>query len=157
MPPFSIHDWFCLKTNRDGFKPHNQRDRDVILCHEHQVSDEIIGSIERRFASNEPIKMLLYGDWGVGKTHTINHVCWWLEVNAASYPAKPVVIEIGDIDKKTRFDALLSRFVDVLTPDFIVGLVHDYLGRGNPVAQSLTSAGVAPHVSEAFAKLLMAP
>jgi len=84
-----LHDWFCLKPERDNFKPNNLTDADLIFCHDHLVHDQIMGSLERRFAGNEPVKMLIYGDWGIGKTHTINHICKWLEKNKTDYWRSP--------------------------------------------------------------------
>src|SRR4051812_45386806 len=106
-----LRDWFCLKPGRDNFKPHNVNDADLIFCHEHLVNDEIIGSLERRFAGNEPVKLLIYGDWGVGKTHTIDHIVKWLDQRKDEYPAFPLAIEIGDITKTTKLDALVRPFL----------------------------------------------
>jgi hypothetical protein len=156
--PLLLQDWFCLKSDRDNFKPHVVKDSRLKFCHTHLVADEILGSIERRFASNEPVKMLIYGDWGVGKTHTINHICWWLDQNKVDFPAKPVIIEIGDITKTTRVDVLVRQFLDNLGLDLVVSLVHDYLKTHPNVSRALEERGISPHVASAVAKfLLVAP
>jgi len=152
----TLREWFCLKEGRDNFKPHVERDRSFVFCHRQLLSDEIIGSIERRFAANEPVKMLIYGDWGVGKTHGLHHIRWWLDTKEDEYPARPVVIEIGDIERTTRFDALVRPFLEKLGLDYLVQLVHDYLKRRPDVAGGLKQAGVGSTVAEAFAKLLLA-
>lgn len=151
-----LREWFCFKEGRDNFKPHNIRDGNLSFCHQQLLSDEIIGSIERRFAANEPVKMLIYGDWGVGKTHAVYHIRWWLETKRDIYPAYPVVIEIGDINKTTRFDALVRPFLEALGLDFLVQLVHDYLKQRPNVVHALAGAGVGSSVAEAFSKLLLA-
>src|SRR5688500_17420703 len=110
--PVLLKDWFNLKTGRDNFKPHNVNDRRLLFCHGELLHDEILRSIELRFAGNEPVKMLILGDWGVGKTHSVNHICWWLEEKKAECPAYPIVIEIGDISKNSRFDALVRPFLE---------------------------------------------
>src|SRR4029453_257606 len=104
--PILLREWFCLKEGRDNFKPNPQQDSRLVFCHEKLLSEEIQTSVEARFAANEPVKMLILGDWGVGKTHAVNHIKWWLNENNADYPAYPVVIEIPDIDKSSRVDAL---------------------------------------------------
>lgn len=157
MATSTLQTWYCLKTGRDNFKPHNSRDKNLTFCHQHLLGDEIIGSIERRFAGNEPVKMLLYGDWGVGKTHAINHICWWLDTNGASYPAWPVVIEIGDITKSTRFDAIVAPFIDAIGLPELVKMMHKYLSQHSNVQQSLEGVGVSGPVAGALAKLLLAP
>lgn len=154
--PLLLNDWFCLKPGRDNFKPHNVHDKKLTFCHQHLVNDEILGSVERRFAGNEPVKMLIYGAWGVGKTHTINHICWWLETHKADYPAHPVLIEIGDINRNTRFDALVRPFIDALGLDFLARLVHGYIKIHPNVTRALEDASVSAHVADAFGKLLVA-
>ena len=116
--PVLLHDWFCMKPGRDNFKPHNVNDKKLNFCH-HLVNEEIISGIERRFAGNEPVKMLIHGDWGIGKTHTVNHIHWWLETNKADFPSHPLIIQVGDINKHTRFDALVRPFIDALGLDFL--------------------------------------
>ena len=64
--PVVLHDWFCLREGRDNFKPHNVKDRSLVFCHRDLLDDEILNSIQLRFAANEPVKMLILGDWGVG-------------------------------------------------------------------------------------------
>ena len=118
----TLNDWFCLKNGRDNFKLKVREDSNLILCHNNEIDNDIIGSIERRFAANEPIKMIIFGDWGVGKTHAANHIGWWLEQHKSEYPAKTVMIEVGDLERKSRFDALVRPFLDALGVPFLVSL-----------------------------------
>ena len=154
--PILLREWFCLKEGRDNFKPHNDRDSRLVFCHDHLLHDEIETSIQLRFAANEPVKMLLLGDWGVGKTHAVNHIKWWLEDNKTDYPAFPVVIEIGDIDRTSHFDALVRPFLKKLGLDFVVDLVHGYKQQNPNLVQSLRDSGIQPSVADAFAKFLLA-
>ena len=156
MAAQKLQSWFCLKDGRDNFKPHNVKDKGLTFCHQHLLTDEILGSIERRFAGNEPVKMLLYGDWGVGKTHAINHICWWLDAHKEDYPAKPIVIEIGDITKTTRFDVIVGPFIDAVTLPELIELMHAYLKLNANAQKGLEDAGVSSPVAGALAKLLLA-
>lgn len=157
MAPLLLRDWFYLADGRDNLEPNAVTDSRLILCHEHLVSDDILGSIERRFAANKPVKMLLYGDWGVGKTHTINHISWWLKQHHDDFPARTVAIEIGDIAKNTKFNALVHQFLDTLGLDFVIRLTHAYLTKHANVMRALEERGIAPHVAEAFTKFLLVP
>ncbi len=152
-----LQDWFCLKPGRDNFKPHNVSDSKLILCHTETVSDDLLSSIEQRFASRETIKLLIFGDWGVGKTHAINHICWWLDQHRSDYPACTVMIEIGDITKTSRFDAIVRPFLDKMGLDALIRLVYDYMQSTSDVVKGLKAAEVSAQVAEAFNKLLMAP
>lgn len=154
--PTTLQEWFCLKEGRDNFKPHVIRDQNLFFCHEQQLQDEILRSIKRRYAGNEPVKMLLYGDWGVGKTHTARHICWWLNQNKNDYPAKPVVIEIGDMTAKSRFDTLVRPFLEELGLDFLIDLSRKYLQLKPNLVQALQQAGVSLYVATVISKFNMA-
>jgi len=157
MMPATLHEWFCLNDGRDSFKLKALQDRGTIFCHEHEINDEMLRSIEMRYAANEPVKMLIWGDWGVGKTHAVNHVRWWLEKNAQDYPAKTVLIEIGDIEKKSRFDSIVRPFLDELSLDYLIELTRKYNNEEkNGIEAALQANGVELYVATVFAKLMMA-
>jgi Cdc6-like AAA superfamily ATPase len=122
----TLKEWFCLKEGRKNFKPQVWQDRELIFCHQAEMQDTILKSIEKRFAADEPIKMMLYGDWGVGKTHAVNHIAWWLDTKKAEYPAYALIVELSDVTKKSRFDTLVRPFLDKLGLDGLIKLVHDY-------------------------------
>lgn len=153
--PFTYQDWFCMKSGRNSFLPKIPEDAKLIFCHGDVLQSEILSSIEASFARNEPIKMLVYGDWGVGKTHVLYHVCYWLETNRADYPAKTLVIEIGDLTRASRFNEVVRPFLDRFGLDEIIKLVHDYRGIESNVVQALRDAGVSAHIADAFSKLLL--
>lgn len=115
-------------------------------------------SIERRFAAHQPVKMVLYGDWGVGKTHTVYHISWWFEQHVSDYPAQTVLVELGDITSKSRFDVLVGPFLDRIGLPELVRFVHAYAGAagGKHVVQGLKDRGSSSNVAEAFGKLLLA-
>lgn len=153
----NLREWFCLKEGRDNFKLKVRQDAASIFCHEHEINDEILRAIEMRYAANEPIKMLIYGDWGVGKTHAVNHIRWWLKANSGDFPAKSVMIEIGDIEKKSRFDSIVRPLLDELGLDYLIQLTRDYNGqKPDGIEAALQAAGVEQYVATVFAKLMMA-
>ena len=153
--PLTLNDWFCMKDNRFSFLPELPADANLVFCHNQLINDDILNSIQMRFATNKPIKMLIFGDWGVGKTHLMHHIRWWLEQHHADYPAHPVLIEIGDITKKSRFNEIVRPFLDAMGLDFLVQLVHDYRGIQPNVSQALRTHGISSHVAEAFNKILL--
>jgi len=158
MPNPTLKDWFFLKSNRDHFQPRIGKDRDLFLCHEKTLQEDILGSVEMKFAANQPVKMVLFGDWGVGKTHTVYHVSWWFEQHADACPAKTVMIEIGDIEKKSRFDVVVRPFLDTLGLDFLIQLAHAYshqLPATKNVASALEEAGVSSYVASLIVKFNM--
>ncbi|MCL4795648.1 MAG: hypothetical protein KJZ84_13880 [Bryobacteraceae bacterium] len=153
--PLILGDWFCMQDGRSSFLPELPEDANLIFCHDDMIKEKIITGIEMRFATRKPVKMLIYGDWGVGKTHLMYHIRWWLEQNTEDYPAYPVIIEIGDITKKSRFDDIVRPFLDALGLDFLINLVHLYRGKEPNVAKGLRDKSIASHIAEAFNKILL--
>jgi len=151
----TLNEWFFMKEDRSSFLPRIPEDARLVFCHQHLIQEDIVLSIQKRFATRKPIKMLIWGDWGVGKTHLTYHIRWWLDENEKDYPALPVLIEIGDITKKSRFDEIVRPFLDKLGIDFLIQLVHDYRGKQQNVALGLREKGVASHIAEAFNKMLL--
>jgi hypothetical protein len=154
--PETLKSWFSLKPNRDNFKPQVFEDRRLIFCHEDQLSHQILNGIQMRFAANEPVKMLLFGDWGVGKTHTANHICWWLDQYKADYPSTPVMIEIGDITPKSRFDVLVRPFLDKLGINFVIELASKFQAINQNVPKALQDVGVPLYIATVISKFNMA-
>lgn len=153
----TLKEWFCLSEDRKSFKPQVLQDRQEIFCHQREIDDAIRNTIERQFAAGEPIKMMLWGDWGVGKTHAVNHIAWWLEQNQTEYPAEAIIVELSDVTKKSRFDVLTRSFLDRLTLPRIIELIHEYQPKtGVHIVDGLAKVDVVAHVAEAFSKLLLA-
>jgi hypothetical protein len=145
-----------MKPERTSFLPRIPEDAGLIFCHDQILNNEILGSIEAAFAKKEPVKMLIYGDWGVGKTHLLYHIQYWLKQNETDYPVAPLIIEIGDLTKVSRFDEVVRPFLDRLGLDALIKLVHDYRGIKPNVTQALRDAGVSAQVADASSKLLLA-
>ncbi|UVC16133.1 KAP family NTPase [Mesorhizobium onobrychidis] len=154
----TLKEWFCLGGDRKSFKPQVLQDRQQVFCHEQEIDGGILSTIERQFAAGEPIKMMLWGGWGVGKTHAVNHMAWWLEQHLNEYPAEAIIVELSDVTKKSRFDILTRSFLDKLTLPRLIELVHDYSSKagGTHISDGLARIGVVSHVADAIAKLLLA-
>jgi len=150
-----LNNWFCMNPNRSSFVPRIPDDAQLMFCHSHVLVDDIMTSIEAAFATNAPVKMLIHGDWGVGKTHLLYHLKWWFGQNKDEFPVTPIVIEIGDIDPKSRFGEIVRPFLDKLGLDKVLQLVHAYRGHHSDVKQALIQAGVSAHIADAFSKFLM--
>tara|TARA_R100001594_G_scaffold146630_2_gene198297 strand:- start:719 stop:1867 length:1149 start_codon:yes stop_codon:yes gene_type:complete len=152
----TLKEWFCLQDGRQNFKPNVRADRELIFCHTEQIEEKAQMSIERSFATGEPVKMMIYGNWGVGKTHAVHHICWWLEQNP-EYTAETVFVEVGDINKKSRFDVLIRPFLEEVGINTIVDLVNNYLmsSGGKNIRDGLKAIGIGTEVVEDYASFMM--
>src|SRR5213076_3181682 len=101
----STTDWFFLRDNRQSFVPNPLRDKKVMFCHQ-DVQETIQSAVEQAYSFGRPIKLILWGDWGVGKTHALRHLDYWLSEKGEQYPTRSVYVEIGDLDPKSSFAAI---------------------------------------------------
>jgi hypothetical protein len=153
----TLREWFCLKADRQNFKPNVRKDRGLIFCHTDEIEERAQMSIERSFSTGEPVKMMIYGNWGVGKTHAVRHICWWLEQHS-DFSVKSVIVEVGDLNRKSLFGVLVRPFLDEVGISKIVNLVNEYsLKKGKNVREGLKDIGVGNDVIEDYANFMMTP
>ena len=100
--------------------------------------------------------MVIYGDWGVGKTHTAHHIGWWLDQHRSSYPAKLVMEEVGDLERRSRFDVLVRPFVAAPGVDYLVDLAFEYQKKKGNTAKGLREAGVPDYIASTMSKFNLA-
>jgi hypothetical protein len=147
--------WFYLKDGRRSFKPDPLRDREVMFCHQ-EVQENIQKAIERAFATDETVKMLLWGDWGVGKTHALRHLEYWLTNNAGTFPTRTVFAKLGDVAKSSRFGIVQKDLLDGIGIDHAVTLAFKYMQTGRNLVVDLQGLGIPATIAQAFNKLFVA-
>jgi len=145
-----------MKGDRNSFVPRLPDDANFVLCNKQMINEQVLMAIEAAFARDEPVKMVLYGDWGVGKTHILHHIQWWLEQHSQEYPADTLLIEIGDLSKKSKFDEVVRPLLDKFGLHKLIELIDEYRALEKQLEKSLVDQDVAPHVASAFAKFLNA-
>jgi Cdc6-like AAA superfamily ATPase len=118
MPDPSIGDWFNLRDGRSSFEIHPRTDR-ALYFERKNLYDKIQREIRKAFLEKKAPKLVIWGDWGIGKTHTLSHIQYFLENNADKYPCKIIFLELNDIEKKTRFDLLHHQILDAISMEYI--------------------------------------
>jgi hypothetical protein len=150
-----LNDWYFLREDRSSFKPQPLRDGELMLCHR-DVEASIRFAIEKAFALGETVKLLLWGDWGVGKTHTLRHIEHWLRQHSNEYPARTIFIEIGDVRRDSSFGVIHKDLVDGIGLAALVDLAFAYMRAGGNLLGDLERLGIPASIREAFNKLYVA-
>ena len=102
----SLNDWFGLKNGRNNYTLLISQDADVLFARD-DLHHKVVGILNKSFRSSLPPKMVIYGDYGVGKTHLMLHIEHTFLTNS-SYDAFPVYFELTSIHKKTDSILLLD-------------------------------------------------
>lgn len=151
----TLGSWFHLRDGRRSFKPDPLLDKQAMFCHQ-DVQGEIQFAIEKAVSTGETAKMLLWGDWGVGKTHILRHLEYWLSTRSADFPSRVVFVEIGDIAKSSRFGVVHKDLLDGIGLDTTIRLAFEYLRRGRDLITDLEALGIPAAIRQAFQKFFVA-
>jgi hypothetical protein len=151
----TLGSWFHLRSGRRSFKPDPLQDQSVMFCHQ-KVQEGIQLAVERAFATGESPKLLLWGDWGVGKTHTLRHLDYWLGTHEEDFPTMRVFADFGDVSKSSRFEVVHRDLLDGIGLDQAIRMAHLYIERNGALLGGLEAIGVPPGIGQAFNKLLVA-
>lgn len=106
----TMQSWFGLKEEHRDFSIQTEGDRRLFFAR-HDLDEELKRRLRRVFRTENPPKMVVYGDWGVGKTHTMRHLQYEIEEQPA-YKAIVAFVELPDITKKATFQVAHSALLD---------------------------------------------
>jgi len=123
----SLGDEFCLVDGRESFTISPDDDPDLYFGRS-ELQKELTKRIEKDAVRGRPVKFILMGDYGTGKTHTMRH----LEHTLRNGPENiiTVYVETGDLGKKSKFDILYGTIMKRIGPDeiqkLLSGLEEEY-------------------------------
>jgi Cdc6-like AAA superfamily ATPase len=149
----TMQSWFGLKEQHNDFSIETDADAAQFFAR-HELDEQLDAILRRSFRSGNPPKMVLYGDWGVGKTHTMRHLEHKIE-HTEAYNARVVFVELPDITAKSTFQVAHAALLDALGLEVAKQWVLQFQTRHPSNAQELirdfTQSG---DISSAFANML---
>src|SRR5438477_4896009 len=149
----TMGEWFALKDEHRDFSIETDTDARLFFAR-HELDDKIHSILRRSFRTENPPKMVLYGDWGVGKTHTMRHIQYVIE-EQEDYPAAVVFVELPDITKKATFQvahgALLDAFGIDRAKNWLLHFQTKHQSDARDQIQDFTQSG---DIAIAFSNLL---
>jgi Cdc6-like AAA superfamily ATPase len=148
-----MQDWFGLKEEHQDFSIETDTDAELFFAR-HELDEQLQAMLRRSFRTGNPPKLVLYGDWGVGKTHTMRHIEYVIEHNDA-FRAMVVFVELPDITSKSTFQVAHSALLDALGFDTAKQWILQFQTRHPNDAQNMirdfTRSG---DIATAFANML---
>ncbi len=149
----TMQSWFGLKTEHNDFSIETDTDAKQFFAR-HDLNDDLMAKLRRSFRTGNPPKLVLYGYWGWGKTHTLRHMQYKIETSA-DFPAIVVFVEMPDITMKSTFQVAHSALLDALGFDRAKQWVLLYQTRhpdnARELIQDFTQSG---DIATAFANML---
>jgi len=130
-----LNERFCLKDGRKNFSinfRHNEEDRKAYFG-KTQLNEEIIKDIRERYMMGSQPKKYIYGQYGVGKTHTLFNIKYKLEESPEAkaitgYKVKCCFID-AEFKEKTNYNYLHAQMMEAVTLEKIRDAVQEYLAK----------------------------
>ena len=130
-----LNERFCLKDDRKNFTINfrdNHEDRAAYFGNS-RINEEIIKDIRERYMMGSQPKKFLYGQYGVGKTHTLFNIKYGLEdspdaVALTSHQVKCCFID-AEFKEKTNYNYLHAQMMEAVTLEKIRQVVDEYLAK----------------------------
>ena len=128
-----LNERFCLKGDRKNFTINfriNHEDRAAYFG-KRKINQEIIDDIRERYMMGSQPKKYLYGQYGVGKTHTLFNLKYKLEESPEAkditdYKVKCCFID-AEFKEKTNYNYLHAQMMEALTLEKIREAIDEYL------------------------------
>src|SRR2546421_6729771 len=146
-------EWFGLKDAHRDFMIETDSDARLFFAR-HELDDQLQAILRRSFRTGTPPKMVLYGDWGVGKTHTMRHMEYVIE-HTDGFDATVVFVELPDITTKSSFQVAHGTLLDALgferAKQWTMRFVTTHSADADAQIQDFTQSG---DIASAFSALL---
>lgn len=108
----TMAEWFGLREGLHNFMIENEAHASLLFARQ-ELDEKLQAILRKAFRTESPPKFVLYGDWGVGKTHTMRHVEYDIE-NNPGYPAITIFAELPDVGSKSTFQVAHAAMLDAL-------------------------------------------
>ncbi len=122
----NVAECFCLKAGRDNFSVDPERD-DAYFFGPPEWVQQIRRGFQRSILLNKPIRIVWWGDYGVGKTHRITYAMRYVRDNGL--PFHSIFVVSSDITDRSGFDRLHFPMVNNLGSTEMHGIVKSFVQK----------------------------
>lgn len=118
MPSSSFAEWFCLNDDRVNFQIRPERDSQLMFGNA-GWRDGIRRELERALLLHNPVRIVWWGDYGIGKTQRLRYMEHLINTEFAERTPSfyPVVVTTRDLQDKSGFEQLHYELVSRLKFD----------------------------------------
>lgn len=149
----TMQSWFGLKEEHRDFMIDYDTDAKLFFGRT-DLDAQLMAILHKSFRTGNPPKFVLYGDWGVGKTHTMLHIQYVIR-SRSDFPAEVVFVELPDISSKSTFQVAHAALLDALGLERARNWVVKYHAtHGTSSKELIQEATQSGDVASAFSNLL---
>ena len=128
-----LNERFCLKGDRKNFTINFRLSKEDAAAYfgKKKINDQIVQGIRERYTMGYQPKKYLYGQYGVGKTHTLFNIKYQLEDSPQgqeNYVVKCCLID-AEFKEKTNYNYLHRQMMEAITLESVKEIVEEYLAN----------------------------
>jgi Cdc6-like AAA superfamily ATPase len=131
----TMAEWYGLKDGHKDFFIENDLHARLLFARS-ELDGELQSILRKSFRTSNPPKFVLYGDWGVGKTHTMRHI-EHVVGSTPGFDAHIVLVEMPDITSKSTFQVAHSALLDALGLNRVKNWMVQFQTKNQSKAQEL--------------------
>ena len=146
----NVAECFCLKDGRDNFSVDPERD-DAYFFGPPEWVQQIQRHFQRSILLNKPIRIVWWGDYGVGKTHRVKYAMRYIKNQ--SLPFHSVFAVSSDITDKSGFDRLHYPMVNNLGAIEMHGIVKQFVQKFDQNATSYSDWSELAHSEDVISAI----
>jgi hypothetical protein len=149
-PTVNYPEWFCLNPGRENFHVDPDRDHEFLFG-KGEWKDDIDARLRRALALKEPVRLVWWGQYGIGKTHRLKFMEFWIQDRKLDL--YPVNVVCRDIEEKSTFERLHYDLVNNLGRERMQPLVAKYIRKldaGTPGVLPLEQLTSSPDIVAAM-------
>jgi Cdc6-like AAA superfamily ATPase len=149
----TMAEWFGLRSGHKDFFIENDAHAALLFARA-ELDEQLKGILRKAFRTGNPPKFVLYGDWGVGKTHTMRHIQHVIE-QTDGYNAHVVFVELPDITAKSTFQVAHAALLDALGQNRVKTWLLQYSTKHQSAAhENIQRFTQSEDIAKAFLTLL---
>lgn len=122
----TLGDFFCFTDGRTNFDIDPLRDAAHMFGNS-EWAEEIRRMLQRSVVLDQPLRLVWFGQYGIGKTHRLHHTIHIALTEMREI--RPVPVTCTDIGDKTGFESLQYQLVNNLGFDDLRSLTKAYMRR----------------------------
>src|SRR3989442_1357615 len=96
----TFQEWFCLREGRRNFEIDPLHDQEFLFG-EAMWQEDIDSRLKRAQLLGTPVRLVWWGQYGIGKTHRLRHTEYLIKHSGYSY--YPCYAVASDLDEKAGF------------------------------------------------------
>jgi hypothetical protein len=148
----TMREWFGLRAEKDDFTIETEGDA-ALFFGRHELDGRLRSMLRRAFRTANPPKLVLYGEWGIGKTHTMRHIQHVIQ-ETDEYSATVIFVELPDISAKSTFQIAHGALLDAIGFERAKGWIGKFQAKyPNDVRERVHEFTGSGDIATAFANL----